>query len=164
MRYADGGGLTARGRAKHQAVRLSAAELFAKGMTQVQVAKHLRISKMSASRWYRAWKAGGTAALVLQGPGGATCRLDQEQLARLQAELERGRAAHGWSEDQRWTLPRIRQLIAELFDVEYSLPGIWRVLDRLGYSPQVPLHRAAERDEAAITAWKEHLWPDLKRR
>ena len=34
----------------------------------------------------------------------------------------------------------------------------------MGFSPQVPVHRAAERDEDKIARWREEpVWPDLKR-
>jgi hypothetical protein len=34
---------------------------------------------------------------------------------------------------------------------------------RLGWSVQVPKHRAVERDEAAITTWRRETWPARKR-
>ncbi|SFI72596.1 putative transposase, partial [Streptosporangium canum] len=68
--------------------------------------------RRSANRWYRAWQASGIEALASKGPGGDKCRLDEARLARLRAELARGPAAHGYAEDQRWTLARIADLIA----------------------------------------------------
>ena len=37
-----------------------------------------------------------------------------------------------------------------------------RVLHRLGWSVQVPARRAAERDGAAIAAWRQETWPVIK--
>ncbi len=48
MRYPDGGGLNAAGRAKREAVRLQAAQLFEQDVTPVEVARRLRISANSA--------------------------------------------------------------------------------------------------------------------
>jgi putative transposase len=79
----------------------------------------------------------------------------------LEAALELGPAAHGW-EDQRWTLARIAALISELFDVTYTLRGVSYLLHRLGWSPQVPRHRAAERNEEKIAAWRDEVWPQIK--
>ncbi|WP_226930807.1 MULTISPECIES: helix-turn-helix domain-containing protein [Parafrankia] len=59
MRYADGGGLTAEGRACREAVRLRAADLFAQGIDPVEVARQLRVSSKSAYQWKRSWRAGG---------------------------------------------------------------------------------------------------------
>lgn len=86
--------------------------MFAQGVSPAEVARRFRITRMSASRWHRAWQQGGAQALAPKGPGGEKCRLDEEWLARLMAELERGPAAHGWDEDQRWTLARVPDLIA----------------------------------------------------
>src|SRR6266511_1966103 len=128
MRYADGGGLDERGRARREAVRVPA---------------------KSAYRWQQTWRRDGRDGLRSKGPSGDRCRLDEARLARLQDELDRGPAAHGWVEDQRWTLPRITTLIGRLFHVRYTERGVSYLLHRIGWTPQVPVHRAAERDEAA---------------
>ncbi|MEU6943983.1 helix-turn-helix domain-containing protein [Streptomyces sp. NPDC046316] len=54
MRYADGGGLTAVGRAKREAVRFEAAEMFGQGMRPPEVARRLRVSRKSAYAWHAA--------------------------------------------------------------------------------------------------------------
>ncbi len=68
---------------------------------------------MSANRWRRALASGGRQALVSKGPGGARCKLSASQLRSLEAVLEAGPAACGWS-DQCWTLARIgrRRVVA----------------------------------------------------
>ena len=114
MRYPDGGGLSAEGRAKREAVRLQAAELFEQGVSSAEVAGRLRVTLQAVNNWRRAWKAGGASALASKGPGGSVCRLDEGQLAELEAQLDRGPAAHGWVEDQRWTLSRVAELIARV--------------------------------------------------
>lgn len=35
-------------------------------------------------------------------------------------------------------------------------------MHRLGFSPQVPARRVAERDEQAVTTWKEVTWDEVK--
>jgi hypothetical protein len=64
MRYPDGGGLTAEGRTKREAVRFEAAELFTQGMSAPEVAHRLRVTRKSACAWRRAWQACGVEALV----------------------------------------------------------------------------------------------------
>lgn len=87
-----------------------------------------------------------------------------DQVAILEFELDQGPAWHGWDEDQRWTLARVVTLTFELFGIEYTLRGMSYLLHRLGWTPQVPAHRAAERDEATITTWVKETWPDIKAR
>ena len=162
MRYADGGGLTAAERARRERVRLEAAELIEAGATDREVAKRFRVSRMSANRWRRALAAGGKQALATKGAGGAKCRLSPLQLAELEAALDAGPAAWGWDEDQCWTLARISDLVRRRFRVDYTLAGMDLLLHRIGWSVQVPARRAAERDEAAVAAWREQTWPVIK--
>lgn len=128
----------------------------------MQVAHRLRVSTKSVYQWRRRWRAGGEAALASKGAGGAVCRLDQAQVARLRAALEGGPAAWGWRQDQRWTLARVTALIARLFHIRYTLRGTSYLLHRIGYTPQVPVHRAAERNQAAIAAWRTGTWAKVR--
>jgi len=157
MRYPDGGGLTAEGRSRREMVRLQAAQMFEQGIGASQIAGLLRVSTKSVCQWRREWRAGGDAALASKGPGGSPCKLDDGQLARLRNALDAGPAVHGWR-DQRWTLARVAQLIRKLFGVSYTLRGVSFLLHRIGFSPQVPAHRAVERDEDAIAEWRAVTW------
>jgi transposase len=162
MRYADSGGLSAQGRVRRVMVRLQAARMLEDGVSPVQVAHDLRASTKSVYQWRRRWRAGGVAALALRGPGGAVCRLSPAQLAKLRAALDGGPAAWGWGEDQRWTLARVTTLIGRLFYVRYTLRGASYLLHRVGFTPQVPVHRAVERDEDAIAAWRAVTWAKVR--
>jgi transposase len=162
MRYPDGGGLSARARADREYVRFQAAEMFADGLAPPEVARRLRVTRASTCAWHRAWTAGGKSALVSKGPGGSKCRLDSGQVAALEAALDAGPAAHGWDEDQRWTLARVASLITDMFRVHYTVRGVSYLLHRIGWTPQVPIHRATERDEEKIATWVKETWPDIK--
>jgi transposase len=161
MRYGEGGGLDAAERARRERVRLAAADLIEAGASDREVARHFRVSRMSANRWRRALVAGGRAALMSKGAGGARCKLTPAQLDELAAVLEAGPAAQGW-EDQCWTLTRITDVIWRRFGAEYTLAGADLLLHRAGWSAQFPARRAAERDEAAIAAWRQEVWPVVK--
>ena len=162
MRYPDGGGLSAEGRARREKLRLPAAQMFEQDIDPVQVAKFLRVSTKSAYQWRRCWRAGGPAALAAHGPGGSACQLDGEPRARLRAALDAGPAAYGWAQDQRWTLARVAVLTGRLIHVHYTLRGMSNLLHKIGFSPQVPAHRAAERDEDAIAAWRAQTWAKVR--
>ena len=162
MRYPDGGGLTAEDRARREQVRLTAADLIEAGASDQEIARRFRVSRMSANRWRRALAAGGRAALESRGAGGARCKLTAAQLRELEAVLDAGPAVSGWGEDQCWTLARIAELVRRRFRVEYTLAGLDLLLHRIGWSVQVPARRAAERDEAAIAAWRQETWPVIK--
>ncbi|MFF7888389.1 winged helix-turn-helix domain-containing protein [Streptomyces sp. NPDC020794] len=160
MRYAQGGGLTDAGRAARERLRLHAVERFEAGEKNAEVAAALRVSERSVERWRRAWRECGQAGLLSKGSPGR-CRLSENQLARLERELERGPLAHGWK-DQRWTLARIKMLIGRLFHISYTVEGTWRLLKRQGWSWQQPARRAIERDDSAVEVWKKETWPRVR--
>jgi putative transposase len=162
MRYGDGGGVNQAQRERRERVRWQAAGLFAAGVPAPEVAKILEVSTKSAYQWRRAWTAGGTAALASKGAPGPDPALTDAQLDRLRQRLEQGPAAAGYGEDQRWTLARVVALIATLFHRRVSVTTAWQAMRRLGYTPQMPIHRATERDEQAIAHWRRYQWPALK--
>jgi putative transposase len=148
-------------RARRQAVREQAAQMFAQAQPTCEIAARLRVSEKSVREWRRRWKTGGVAALASKGAGGAECKLTAEQREQLTTALDEGPAVHGWV-DQRWTLARVAELISRLFGVSYTLRGVSFLLHRMGYSLQVPARRAVERDKEAIANWQRRRWPAVK--
>ncbi|WP_405594589.1 winged helix-turn-helix domain-containing protein [Streptomyces sp. NBC_01092] len=137
--------------------RKQAADLFEQGMRQSRVAEVLGVTPQAVSLWRRAWAESGREALLSKGPGGNSY-LTAGQERELDDLLRAGPTAYGW-EGQRWTLARVGVLIEERFSVVYEISGVWCLLDRLGWSWQVPKVRAVERDEEAIAAWRTETWP-----
>lgn len=161
MRYAQRGGYTPAEQARREQVRLEAAELFKRGESTGVVAAGLRVTPGTVLQWRRRWREGGVEALRSRGPVSVE-RLSGEQWQRLEVALRQGPLAHGFADDQRWTLKRIKLLIGRMFHVGYTLQGVRKLLKRHGWSCQVPVRRALERDEEAIEVWKEEVWPQLK--
>lgn len=111
---------------------------FGRDVPLAEIARRLRVSTNAVYTWRRRWYAGGEAGLASKGPGGSSCRLDERRLDRLAEASERGPAAHGFGEDQRWTLAHVSDLIARMFRTRYTLRGVSYLLHRMGFSPQVP--------------------------
>ena len=122
MRYPDGGGLDAAERGRREMVRLAAAGLIEAGASDREVARHFRVSRMSANRWRRSLAAGGRAALASKGAGGARCRLGVPQLRELATLLDAGPAAFGWDEDQCCCDTR-SHVVSELVEEVWLMPG-----------------------------------------
>ena len=122
MRYAQRGGYTPAEQQRRERLRLEAAGRFARGDGISEIAHDLRVTEGSVRRWHRAWRDGGTEALRSKGPVSRE-RLSPQQWARLELELRKGPLAHGFANDQRWTLGRIKTLIGKLFHVGYTDRG-----------------------------------------
>jgi transposase len=161
MRYAQRGGYTPAEQQRRERLRLEAAGRFARGDGTGEIARDLRVTVGSVRRWRRAWRQGGAEALKSSGPVSAE-RLSPGQWARLEAELAKGPLMHGFADDQRWTLKRIKTVIGRLFHVGYTIEGVWKLMRRHGWSPQVPVRRAMERDQEAVEVWKSRVWPRVK--
>jgi transposase len=153
VRYAQGGGLTAEDRWRRERIRLEAVEEFEQRVSAVVIAAELQVSERSVRRWRRAWLDGGLPGIASRGQA-ARCRLDEGQLAVLDAVLDAGPLAAGWA-DERWTLARVRDLVASKFGVAYTVPGIWYLLRRRGWTSHMGARHAIERDDGAVEVWKK---------
>jgi transposase len=143
--------------------RMRAAEMFARGKRQVDVVVELGVSAQTASRWHRAWTAGGRQALAGAGRAGRLPTLTEQQLAEVAGVLTKGPKANGFPTDM-WTLARVAQIIEKVTGVRYSQTQTWTILrERLGWSRQRPARRATERDQEAIEQWVANEWPRIKK-
>ncbi|MEU3282846.1 helix-turn-helix domain-containing protein [Streptomyces antibioticus] len=115
---------------------LQAADLFEQGMRRSRIAEMLGVTRQAVHVWHRAWEEGGRDALLPKRPGGSPY-LSAGQEKELDGLLRAGATASGF-EDQRSTLARVRQVVQDRFGVMYSVAGAWFLLDRLGWSWQVP--------------------------
>ena len=51
-----------------------------------------------------------------------------------------------------------------MLGVRYHTGHVSRLLKALGWTPQVPITRAIQRDEEAVERWHRDVWPALRRR
>jgi putative transposase len=87
--------------------RLRAAELFAAGILQADVARRLGVSRQAVSTWHGRWNASGPDALRSKGPTGPTPRLSDAALAKVEQALQRGAVASGCTAScGRWSASR----------------------------------------------------------
>ncbi|MFJ8311458.1 MULTISPECIES: winged helix-turn-helix domain-containing protein [unclassified Streptomyces] len=134
---------------------MQAAELFAQQVKPSEVARRLRVSVKSVYQWQELWRQGGSAALVSRG-------LVPVVRALLAGCLAQGPGAHAWVEDQVWTVARVATLIGRKFHVPYSVSVATRLMRWLGFKPQMPARRVAERDGQAVAVRKGATWAEAK--
>lgn len=135
--------------------------MFDAGMTRAEVSRQTGVSWRSVHDWYLAWKEGGKESMKSGGKPGPKPKFSDEEVSRVTEELKRGALAHGYTAEL-WTLPRVRRLVIDLFGRPLSISETWRLLRRIGWSTQKPARKARERDEEAISNWKNVEWPRIQ--
>ena len=146
-----------------EARRMRAWELHEHGWKQKDIAAALGVTEGAVSHWFKKAKTQGVEALRHQPAPGATAKLTQERRAQLPGLLAKGAEAFGFR-GQVWTTARVAYLIKLQFGVSYHPAHCSRLLRAIKYSLQKPIQKATQRQEAAITAWKEERWDALKKR
>lgn len=138
-------------------------DLSQEGWMQADIAEALGIGRPSVSRWLAAAAEGGPDALrkrLRVGPAGKLLPGQRELIADF---LWHGAEAYGFRGDF-WICDRVRQVIKEEYGVEYHKHHVARILQEIGWTPQVPITRAIQRDEEEIQRWRDEAWPELRRR
>ena len=143
--------------------RKRAARLFAAGrMILAAIARELRVSRQSVTRWHRQWKQGGNGALRGARRAGRKARLDRQQLRSIDVALRKGARSHGFATDL-WTLPRVAGVIERLTGVHYHPGHVWKILGMMDWTLQRPAKQARERNPEGVKHWVEERWPEVKK-
>jgi len=132
------------------------------GLTMEEVSHRVGTSIASVSRWRQAVVEGGLGALAAKPVPGRPRKLSKPECSRLLELLLKGAMVYGYP-NELWTLKRIARVILREFGVGYHPNHVWRVLQGLRWSCQVPERRPVQRDEKAIEHWKRYKWPHIKK-
>lgn len=143
--------------------RLRAGERKEEGGSQRRIAQAFGVSEAAVSHWLAAATRGGHAAVRARPQPLGPRKLTHAPLEQLPALLPRGAEAYGFR-GARWTCARVAVVIAKEFGVSYHKAPVSRLLPGVHGTPQIPLQRAAQRDETRITAWRQERWPALTKR
>lgn len=143
-----------------RAVRLVCEDGWSTADAAAAVGKSLRSVQHWVQRSSRGTKPG---RLRTRKAPGAKPKLTATQRAKLVRMLTRGPRAAGFAAEL-WTAPRVAELIAREFGVTYHVAYLPAYLHALGFTPQRPKARPAERDEKAIETWVRTRWPGVKKK
>lgn len=149
-------------RKQMEARRMHAVELLRAGCSLTEVARKFDVTPAAVCYWKKTWKEHGKRALATKPHSGRPSKLDESQKQQLMDFLDQGAKACGFDTDD-WTCPRVQQLIAKAFDVEYHVDHLSRLLRELGYSAQRPKRRSTKYDPEAIKTWRRKEWPRIKK-
>jgi transposase len=88
--------------------------------------------------------------------------LTAEQASQVLMWLDQSPTQFGFP-TERWTAPRVAELIRRSFGVEMNHRYLNAWLSARGITPQIPERVPRERDDDLIKWWVEHEWPRLKK-
>lgn len=142
--------------------RLRAWDLSLANWAPADIAEALGVSRPAVSRWLAAARAAGPDGLRRRLHPGPAGKLLLGQRSLIADCLWHGAEAYGFRGDL-WTCARVAKVIEEEFGVHYHRGHVSRLLKEIGWTPQVPITRAIQRDEEAIQRWRVQDWPRLKR-
>src|SRR5580704_96663 len=116
-----------------EARRMKAVAMLRSGKhAQAEIARQLKVTPQSVSRWKATLEAEVTRGLRRAARRGRPPRVSTADLTRLERALRRGPEAYGYSTPL-WTSKRVAALITELCGVSYHYSHVWRILqDQLG--------------------------------
>src|SRR5438034_5957743 len=143
--------------------RMQAWRLKQLGWKQRDIAIALAASESAVSRWLGTARAAGSDTLRSRPIPGHPGKLTPDQLRLLPDFLWHGPEAYGFRGEV-WTCARVAKVIEEEFGVSYHKGHVARLLKELHWTPQVPIRRAIQRDDAAIESWRSEVWPELLKR
>lgn len=147
--------------------RKQAIALHKKGMIRREIAPIVGAHRNTVGLWIRDWKSGGARALKPSPPGrptGSGRRLSSDQ------EKAIARAIVDHCPDQMkmpfalWTRAAVRDYILEAYGIALPIRTVGWYLKRWGFTPQKPVRRAYERNEAAVRRWLRYEYPAIKRK
>jgi transposase len=146
-------------------LRRQVVQAVRRGMSQTEAARTFGASLRAVSKWRRLDREGGLRALKLKRRGRrpGEGRLSATRAGRIRSMIV------GKMPDQLklpfylWTRAAVASLIAREDGIEVSLVTVGRYLRAWGLSPQKPVRRAYERNDAAIANWLKQEYPAIAR-
>jgi transposase len=136
-------------------LRIQIIILALEGRTAPQIAASLGVSRRNLQEYVRRYNRDGLVGLEDQRRG-SNYRLlsvaqEQQTIEYLDRTAADPRAGVRRGED-------LRRWIEQRFGVLYTLPGIYALLHRLGYSSLMPRPRHAQADPQAQAEFKKKRW------
>jgi transposase len=149
--------------ATQEQIRFKAVAAVEKGMTRVKAAEVFGVTRQSVDRWVKAYRSRGANSLKVhkRGPKGEGSRLEGWQAATVIKLITDHYPEQLKLPFVLWTADAVRQLIQRKFKVRVSVRTVRRYLARWGFTPQKPVRRAYERDDAAVRRWLEEEYPAI---
>jgi len=130
------------------------------GYSHSEAAKAVGVLRRTVQRWLAAYRSEGNEGIAPSPTPGRPTVLNEKELGKLEKILLKGPIAAGFENDL-WTCQRVGFVIEGNFNVEFHRGHVWRLLQKMGWTPQKPERRAIERDENGIKKFIKFEWKKI---
>jgi len=146
-----------------EAVRRRAVQLVMRGQSQASVAAALGVHAVTVAKWMARHRRDGDAGLAAKPTPGRPRYLSSAQDRQVRRWLAQKPTAHGFPTDL-WTARRVAELIRRKFGIAFHPNYLRTWLTQRGYSPQRPVKRPRQRNEANIVHWVANDWLRIQKK
>jgi len=146
-----------------EAMRIRAVRSVQDGESPDDVARALRVTSRAMYKWLAEYRRGGWGALKAKPLAGRPPKLDDKKLKWVYKTVTQKNPLQLKFQFALWTREMVAELIKEKFGIRLAANSVGRLLAQLGITPQKPLHRAIERDEALVQKWLKTEFPKIKK-
>jgi transposase len=146
-----------------EVLRIRAVESVQEGESPEVVARTLRIASRTIYRWLAQYRRGGWGGLKAKPLAGRPPKLDDKKLKWIYNAVAQKNPLQFRFQFALWTREMVATLIRKKYGIRLAANSVGRLLAQLGITPQKPLHRAIERDEALVQKWLKAEYPKIKK-
>lgn len=150
-----------------EALRLRAVRARLMGMPEATIADALGVARETVSRWWNAYRKGGTDALPgdrTGRPRGSGRALDDDQARHLQEVIDHHTPDQVGIAAPLWTRRAVRDLIHREYGLWVPVRTVGEYLARWGYTSKRPRRHAQGQDADEVREWLDSTYPEIAAR
>lgn len=133
------------------------------GESQGAVAKDTEVHLRTVAKWMHWYREDGEEALASTKASGRPPKLTTRQRARLRKIIVEKNPRQLRFSFALWTLAIVGKVIEQRCGIVLHKTTVWRMLRRMGITPQKPVRRAFTRDEEECRRWTTEEFPRIVR-
>src|SRR5580765_14522 len=144
-------------------MRRRAVTAVQEGQSPEAVGKAFGLNRTTIYSWLAQYRRGGWGALKAKPLKGRPPKVDAKKLKWIYNAVAQKNPLQFRFQFALWTREMVATLIKQKYGIRLAANSVGRLLAQLGITPQKPLHRALERDEALVQKWLKSEYPKIKK-